>query len=65
MLSVFCAMMHNSILLKDCEKTLNSFMDMPNSRIWFEDESGQRFVPHGRIKISSLEIAEIIVKEEL
>ena len=64
MISAFCAMMHNGILLKDCEKTLNSFMDMPNSRIWFEDESGQRFVPHGRIKICSIEMSKIIIEEE-
>ena len=64
MISAFCAMMHNCMLLKDCEKALNSFMDMPNSRIWFEDESGQRFIPHGRIKIGSLEMSEIIIEEE-
>ena len=64
MFDVFCAMMHNYILLKDIEKSLNSFIDGPNTRIWFEDESGQRFVPHGRIKIGSIEMSKIIIEEE-
>jgi hypothetical protein len=51
------------MILKDCEKTLNSFIDMPNARIWFEDESGQRFVPHGRMKIGSVEMSKIIIEE--
>jgi hypothetical protein len=63
MMNGFFAMMHNYALLKDTEKSLNSFIDDPNTRIWFEDESGQRFVPHGRIKIGSVEMSKIIIEE--
>lgn len=58
MLHALCTMMHNQSVLKSAEKTINSFTEADNCRIWFEDEKGQRFVPHGKIKICSIEYAK-------
>lgn len=64
MLSSFCAMMHNVHILKEAEKIINSFSESENCRVWFEDEAGQRFVPHGNIKIKSFEYASISMRKE-
>lgn len=63
-LGTFCAMMHNYNILQNAEKTINSFIDNNNTRIWFEDEKGQRFIPHGRIHIGSVELKMVITEEE-
>ncbi len=60
MLRAFCTMMHNRQILKTAENTINSFTESDNCRIWFEDEKGQRFIPHGKIKIHSIEYTKPI-----
>ena len=55
MLSIICNMAHNHILLKQCEETINSFLDADNVKIWIEDDKGNRFIPSGNIKIGYLE----------
>ena len=63
MISIFGAMAHNVSIIKDAEKIINSFINADDCRIWLEDESGQRFVPHGKLKIGLLQMPKVIRKE--
>lgn len=63
MLSAMCAMLHNMQILNTAEKTINSFNENSNCRIWFEDEKGQVFIPHGKVKIKSFEYVSTIKGE--
>lgn len=63
-LGAFCTVMHNYNLLQSAEKTINAFINSKDTRIWFEDEKGQRFVPHGKIHIGSIELTTAITEEE-
>lgn len=62
MLNIICNMAHNHILLKQCEDTINSFLNADNVKIWIEDDKGNRFIPSGNIKIGCLETVQTRIR---
>ena len=48
--------LHNVHVLKQAEETVNSFIESPDTTVWFEDEEGNCFVPKGTITINHYEV---------